>query len=94
MSLTIDTNISEQKSIVRVPLRNDSKSVIHEKFFLFRLFKQIFLPKGYPDSVSEDYAAYQIWDTMQAFCSTICGTFLKMNKSMFKILWPIIKVKI
>lgn len=62
----------DQKTIVRVPLKSD-KLVIHEKFFLFRLFQQIFLPKGYPDSVSDDYASYQIWDTVQAFCSTICG---------------------
>ncbi|TMW54846.1 hypothetical protein DOY81_000079 [Sarcophaga bullata] len=64
----------EQKSVVRVPLKTENKAAFNEKFFLFRIFQQIFLPKGYPDSVSEDYAAYQIWDTIQAFCSTICGT--------------------
>ncbi|XP_054745217.1 RUS family member 1 [Anastrepha obliqua] len=64
---------ADQSSIVRVPLRTD-KLVIQEKFFLFRFLQKIFLPKGYPDSVSEDYAAYQVWDTIQAFCSTICGT--------------------
>lgn len=37
--------------------------------------KDIFLPYGYPDSVSKDYFDYQIWDTIQAFCSTISGTF-------------------
>ncbi|KYM95259.1 UPF0420 protein C16orf58 [Cyphomyrmex costatus] len=37
-------------------------------------FKQIFLPQGYPDSVHSDYTAYQIWDTVQAFASTITGT--------------------
>lgn len=37
-------------------------------------FTNVFLPKGYPDSVSRDYSAYQIWDTAQAFCSTITGT--------------------
>ncbi|KAK9681091.1 Vitamin B6 photo-protection and homoeostasis [Popillia japonica] len=39
------------------------------------VFRDIFLPHGYPDSVSEDYLNYQIWDTIQAFCSTITGTF-------------------
>ncbi|KAK4875400.1 hypothetical protein RN001_011822 [Aquatica leii] len=39
------------------------------------LFREIFLPHGYPDSVSEDYLEYQVWDTLQAFCSTITGTF-------------------
>lgn len=42
---------------------------------LIQLFKDIFLPYGYPDSVSEDYLDYQIWDTAQAFCSTIIGAF-------------------
>lgn len=64
---------ADQNSIVRVPLKGD-RNVIREKFFLFRLLQKIFLPKGYPDSVSDDYAAYQVWDTVQAFCSTICGT--------------------
>lgn len=36
-------------------------------------FTQIFLPQGYPDSVSKDYLPYQVWDTAQAFCSTISG---------------------
>ncbi|XP_017773933.1 PREDICTED: RUS1 family protein C16orf58 homolog [Nicrophorus vespilloides] len=35
--------------------------------------KDVFLPYGYPDSVSPDYLNYQIWDTVQAFCSTITG---------------------
>ncbi|KAI0235372.1 RUS1 family protein C16orf58, partial [Lamellibrachia satsuma] len=33
----------------------------------------VFLPQGYPESVSDDYMDYQIWDTMQAFCSSITG---------------------
>lgn len=73
-------SIADQSSIVRVPLRGD-KLVIHEKFFLFRLLQKIFLPKGYPDSVSDDYAAYQVWDTVQAFCSTICGMLMLGNFS-------------
>lgn len=27
--------------------------------------KQVFLPHGYPESVSGDYVNYQIWDTVQ-----------------------------
>ncbi|XP_053375409.1 RUS family member 1-like [Mercenaria mercenaria] len=37
-------------------------------------FVTVFLPQGYPDSVSEDYLTYQIWDTIQAFASSITGT--------------------
>ncbi|CAH8542847.1 unnamed protein product [Heterobilharzia americana] len=36
-------------------------------------FKKFFLPVGYPSSVSEDYLEYQIWDTIQAFASSITG---------------------
>ncbi|XP_054008106.1 RUS family member 1 [Hylaeus anthracinus] len=36
--------------------------------------KEVFLPQGYPDSVHSDYTLYQIWDTVQAFASTIMGT--------------------
>ncbi|XP_030066325.1 RUS family member 1 isoform X1 [Microcaecilia unicolor] len=38
------------------------------------LFTSVFLPQGYPESVSEDYLTYQIWDTLQAFASSITGT--------------------
>ncbi|EDV29139.1 uncharacterized protein TRIADDRAFT_19061, partial [Trichoplax adhaerens] len=34
----------------------------------------VFLPQGYPESVSGDYLTYQLWDTLQAFCSSITGT--------------------
>ena len=54
-------------------MKND-KLIIRERFVLLKLFQNIFLPRGYPDSVSDDYLTYQIWDTMQAFCSTISGT--------------------
>ncbi|XP_075928819.1 RUS family member 1 isoform X2 [Petromyzon marinus] len=33
----------------------------------------VFLPQGYPESVSEDYLTYQMWDTLQAFCSSVTG---------------------
>ncbi|CAH8560165.1 unnamed protein product [Schistosoma curassoni] len=36
-------------------------------------FKKFFLPVGYPSSVSNDYLEYQIWDTIQAFASSITG---------------------
>ncbi|KAI9332982.1 DUF647 family protein [Obelidium mucronatum] len=38
-----------------------------------RFLKDAFLPVGYPDSVSPDYTAYQIFDSLQAFCSNITG---------------------
>ncbi|KAL5015975.1 hypothetical protein ScPMuIL_005564 [Solemya velum] len=39
-----------------------------------QFFRDVFLPQGYPESVSSDYLQYQIWDTIQAFASSITGT--------------------
>lgn len=36
-------------------------------------FYTLFLPTGYPDSVTPDYTAYQIYDSLQAFASSIAG---------------------
>ncbi|KYQ90504.1 DUF647 family protein [Tieghemostelium lacteum] len=33
----------------------------------------MFLPKGYPHSVTEDYMGYQLWDSAQALCSSVTG---------------------
>ena len=27
--------------------------------------QEVFLPQGYPSSVSDDYLTYQLWDTLQ-----------------------------
>lgn len=32
---------------------------------LKNFFRVVFLPQGYPESVSKDYLSYQIWDTVQ-----------------------------
>lgn len=32
------------------------------------ILKEVFLPRGFPNSVSKDYAEYQIWDTIQVMC--------------------------
>ena len=41
---------------------------------LFLFFRSVFLPAGFPLSVSRDYAAYQTWDTVQAFASSISSS--------------------
>lgn len=38
------------------------------------VFKSVFLPQGFPESVSGDYLQYQFWDTLQAFSSSLSGT--------------------
>lgn len=38
------------------------------------IFRNVFLPQGYPESVTDDYLEYQCWDTLQAFCSSLTST--------------------
>ncbi|KAI0646625.1 vitamin B6 photo-protection and homoeostasis-domain-containing protein [Trametes meyenii] len=40
-----------------------------------RLLSDVFLPEGYPHTVSSDYLQYQIWNALQAFCSSLAGLF-------------------
>lgn len=35
--------------------------------------RDVFLPQGFPESVSPDYLQYQFWDSVQAYCSSIAG---------------------
>ncbi|EGG18310.1 DUF647 family protein [Cavenderia fasciculata] len=37
------------------------------------VLRDMFLPKGYPNSVTSDYTGYQTWDTLQALCSSLTG---------------------
>ena len=36
---------------------------------LLLILQGAFLPHGYPESVSDDYLTYQIWDTVQVCCN-------------------------
>lgn len=38
---------------------------------LKEVVKDIFLPKGFPSSVTSDYIPYQFWDTVQALASSL-----------------------
>lgn len=62
----------EQNSVVQLGSSVTFSIPFLERFVQF--FRQVFLPQGYPRSVSDDYCRYQLWDTLQAFCSTITGT--------------------
>ncbi|XP_074094673.1 RUS family member 1 isoform X3 [Cotesia typhae] len=53
-----------------------NNAIINNETRLFNLksfLKKVFLPQGFPDSVHPDYIPYQIWDTIQAFASTVLG---------------------
>ncbi|KAF9799145.1 hypothetical protein SFRURICE_006405 [Spodoptera frugiperda] len=67
-------SLRKQRFYVKPPEQSNVVVVDEEKFNDFaNLFTRVFLPQGYPYSVSRDYSNYQIWDTAQAFCSTITG---------------------
>ena len=38
-----------------------------------RIFADLFLPLGYPESVGEGYLAYQVYDSLQGICSYLRG---------------------
>ncbi|XP_050420463.1 RUS family member 1 [Adelges cooleyi] len=60
----------QRQLILESERRKQSTSLISNSF---DGLKDVFLPKGFPNSVSKDYTEYQIWDTLQAFCSTIAN---------------------
>jgi Protein of unknown function, DUF647. len=43
--------------------KSGNTSKVVEKIKIF--FYQAFLPQGFPDTVSNDYIEYQLWDTAQ-----------------------------
>ncbi|CAJ0607399.1 unnamed protein product [Cylicocyclus nassatus] len=63
-SLSISTSSSKENEKVRDPFTAYCSSIK-------TLLINIFLPQGYPYSVSDDYIAYQVWDTVQAFASSM-----------------------
>ncbi|XP_028415213.1 RUS1 family protein C16orf58 homolog isoform X1 [Dendronephthya gigantea] len=56
----------ETQQVKKEPLYKSTGLASINKFI-----KDAFLPQGYPHSVSRDYLEYQMWDTCQAFCSSI-----------------------
>eukprot|EP00301_Raphidiophrys_heterophryoidea_P002496 c11162_g1_i1.p1 GENE.c11162_g1_i1~~c11162_g1_i1.p1 ORF type:complete len:522 (+),score=83.32 c11162_g1_i1:2-1567(+) len=62
--------------------RKQNSINFHDKHSIFlsfatwarRMFNDLFLPVGYPESVSADYWEYQKWDTLQALCSSLSNT--------------------
>jgi len=53
----------DQNSVVLLSSSLTLSTTFYERFIQF--FHEVFLPQGYPDSVSDDYYRYQLWDTLQ-----------------------------
>lgn len=61
-----ESNISTKRTGVRLGALNVN---------VYQTLKDVFMPAGYPHSVSPDYLNYQIYDSLQAFSSAIAGLF-------------------
>ncbi|KAH7149112.1 vitamin B6 photo-protection and homoeostasis-domain-containing protein [Dactylonectria estremocensis] len=69
--------------IIPVLAKNRSNNFIFRSMREWRKFlSDAFLPVGFPHSVSEDYFAYQTYDSLQAFFSTI--TSLLANRALLQ----------
>ncbi|KAH7148359.1 vitamin B6 photo-protection and homoeostasis-domain-containing protein [Dactylonectria macrodidyma] len=69
--------------IIPVLAKNRSNNFIFRSMREWRKFlSDAFLPVGFPHSVSEDYLAYQTYDSLQAFFSTI--TSLLANRALLQ----------
>lgn len=73
-ALGVKNNYVYQENIgAFVPLECKEEDYNRSERHLVGWLRDVFLPKGYPDSVSPDYLHYQMWDTIQAYCSSIAG---------------------
>ncbi|KAI0701993.1 vitamin B6 photo-protection and homoeostasis-domain-containing protein [Cytidiella melzeri] len=55
------------------PQTNITQSSSKQRISATRILRAIFLPAGFPNSVSDDYLRYQILNACQAFCSSLAG---------------------
>ncbi|VDK86544.1 unnamed protein product [Litomosoides sigmodontis] len=61
----------EMFNLCKVTNSGDIFTGLHHIAYWKLLFRDIFMPRGYPQSVSADYLNYQIWDSIQAFASSM-----------------------
>ncbi|XP_042220326.1 RUS family member 1-like isoform X2 [Homarus americanus] len=61
------------KTFIPVTVDEKGRNTVSIKDHIGEWLKDVFLPRGYPESVSPDYLQYQMWDTIQAYCSSIAG---------------------
>lgn len=54
--------LDQRQLILESERRKQSTSLVCNSI---NVLKEIFLPRGFPNSVSKDYTEYQIWDTVQ-----------------------------
>ncbi len=68
----IITSFKYDRDSKAIRTRHPHRTITTSASLLMRLM-DVFLPAGYPATVTPDYTPYQIYDTLQAFASTIAG---------------------
>ncbi|KAI1420875.1 vitamin B6 photo-protection and homoeostasis-domain-containing protein [Xylaria sp. FL1777] len=63
---------SDESGVLCIYDDDDSKPKVKRRSYA-RGVLDVFLPAGYPHTVTRDYTPYQIYDSLQAFSSTIAG---------------------
>lgn len=71
----VSNNDTIHRSLLRPSNQGWSNVLAYNQQDLTKLFAEIFLPTGYPHSVRSDYITYQIYDSLQAFSSSIASLF-------------------
>ncbi|KAK6498001.1 hypothetical protein TWF506_004245 [Arthrobotrys conoides] len=71
--ITAEYRQQETQNIVQVHRVVQSNSLQPQAISHIQNIINIFLPAGYPKSVTDDYLEYQIYDSLQAFSSSIAG---------------------
>ncbi|OBT51321.1 hypothetical protein VE04_07096, partial [Pseudogymnoascus sp. 24MN13] len=68
-----DSSLLPPEYLVKYPESRVAISIPTRSHSWAKSFMETFLPAGYPNSVTEDYMEYQIYDSLQAFSSSIAG---------------------
>uniref|UniRef100_A0A914UPW7 RUS family member 1 n=1 Tax=Plectus sambesii TaxID=2011161 RepID=A0A914UPW7_9BILA len=72
-SIEWDARVDKHNSLQPIGHTQRRRSNQFSLSYFKAFFMDVFLPQGYPESVTDDYMEYQMWDTIQAFASSITG---------------------
>lgn len=62
VAFTLTLYLDQRQLILESERRKQSISLTNRCIYFIQ---EVFLPRGFPNSVSKDYTEYQIWDTLQ-----------------------------
>ncbi|KZT68412.1 DUF647-domain-containing protein [Daedalea quercina L-15889] len=71
-SYTVGSSVSKRNESSSLS-SSESVGVRHRRRSWRHILSNVFLPSGYPATVSPDYLLYSIYNALQAFCSSLAG---------------------